>query len=76
MPLIPFKSKMPRRNDLLVICSWCNKIRTENGEWQEVKETIKSLGLFELDALPTISHGMCDSCYQMVWLKLEKSKTA
>jgi len=70
-----FKNNVPRTDDLLIVCSWCNKIETGNGKWQEVEEAVESLGLFELEILPKISHGMCDSCYQTVSLKLEKSKT-
>ncbi len=75
LPIL-FKNNAPRTDNLLIICSWCNKIETGNGKWQEVEEAVESLGLFELEILPMISHGMCDSCYQTVSLKLEELKTA
>jgi len=76
MPPILFKNNAPRTEKLLIICSWCNKIETGNGQWEEVEEAVKTLGLFELETLPMISHGMCGSCYQTVSLKLKKAKTA
>jgi len=76
MPPILFKNDAPLTDNLLIICSWCNKIKTGNGKWEEIEEAVKSLRLLELETLPKISHGMCDSCYQTVSLKLEKSKTA
>jgi len=59
MPPILFKNNAPRTEKLLIICSWCNKIETGNGQWEEVEEAVKTLGLFELETLPMISHGMC-----------------
>jgi len=76
MPPILFKNDAPPTDNLLIICSWCNKIETGDGKWEEVEEAVKSLGLFELETLPTISHGMCGICYRIVSLKLEKAKTA
>jgi Fe2+ or Zn2+ uptake regulation protein len=74
LPIL-FNNDAPRTDNLLTICSWCNKIETGNGKWQEVEEAVESLGLFELETLPLISHGMCDSCYQTILLKLEELKT-
>jgi hypothetical protein len=76
MPAIIFKNTTPPTDNLLIMCSWCNKIETGNGKWEEVEEAIESLGLFELETLPTISHGMCDSCYQTASLMLKDLTTA
>jgi len=76
MPPILFKNDAPPTDNLLIICSWCNKIETGNGIWEEIEEAVRSLRLFELETLPKVSHGMCESCYQTVSLELEKSKTA
>jgi hypothetical protein len=76
MPAIIFKNATPPTDNLLIMCSWCNKIETGNGKWEEVEEAIESLGLFELETLPTISHGMCDSCCQTASLMLKDLTTA
>ncbi len=74
LPIL-FKNNAQQIDDVLIVCSWCNKIEIGNGKWQEVEEAVESLGLFELETVPLISHGMCDSCYQKVLLKLEELKT-
>ena len=76
MPAIHFNNNKPQPDNLLIICSWCNKIETGNGKWQEIEEAVKTLGLLELETLPTISHGMCDSCYKTVSSMLEELKPA
>lgn len=51
---------------VVVTCSWCKKIRTDDGVWHEVEVAVPLLGLFELDEVPQLSHGMCEKCYEVV----------
>lgn len=60
------QKNIPRKNNLLIVCSWCNRIRTDKENWEEVEEAVRMLGLFELELLPQISHGMCDACYKAI----------
>jgi hypothetical protein len=55
-----------RSNEFLVMCSWCKQIRHPQGRWIEVEEAVEQLGLFSLDTLPTLSHGMCPDCHAKV----------
>lgn len=75
-PAILFNEDAARINNLLIMCSWCNKIETANGHWQEVEQAVETLNLFELEYLPTISHGMCNVCFEEISAKLEKLKAA
>lgn len=59
-------------DEVIIICSWCNKIRVDEGDWQEVEELLKSLGLFDLELLPQPSHGMCDDCYEVISEKFKR----
>lgn len=53
----------PRRSDELVaMCSWCNKVRVDESGWYEVEDAIAALKLFERDACPEITHTICPSC--------------
>lgn len=52
-----------RSADLLRVCSWCCRIFVE-GAWIEMEEAINRLQLLELPLLPTMTHGICDPCYQ------------
>ena len=72
---ILFKQNVPRTDNLVIICSWCNKIETRNGNWQEVEEAVETLRLFELETLPLTSHGMCGACFEKVTSELDKLKT-
>lgn len=50
-----------RRDELLIVCSWCKRVRLDRGDWAELASCA---GLFDGDpAPPRISHGMCPSCY-------------
>ena len=56
-----------RKSDqFLRICSWCKKIWVPTGQWEEIEEAVKSLDLFASDQLPQLTHGICDSCYELV----------
>ena len=64
----------PLTANLLIICSWCEKVDTGMENWQEVEEAVKILGLFETENLPQISHGICDVCHQAMLGKLNSMK--
>lgn len=59
-------------DEVIIICSWCNKIKVDEGDWQEIEEFQENLGLFDLEILPQPSHGMCDDCYKVVSEKFQK----
>ncbi|MEX0708657.1 MAG: PAS domain-containing protein [Woeseia sp.] len=51
----------PRTNDLITVCSWCEKVRVD-GNWVDVEDAIEALGLFQQAQLPALTHGMCQAC--------------
>jgi hypothetical protein len=51
----------PRGNDTLAMCGWCDRFEVE-GEWVEVEEAARRLGLFERSELPTLDHRICPDC--------------
>jgi hypothetical protein len=51
----------PRGNTLVVMCSWCKRIR-EEGRWLDLEEGVQELELLSRWPLPEISHGMCPGC--------------
>jgi hypothetical protein len=57
--------EVPRGDETLTMCGWCDRFEVE-GEWVEVEEAAKRLGLFNRPELPTISHGICPSCSEML----------
>jgi hypothetical protein len=68
----------PRRrrrqgDDLIIVCSWCGKIRSKQNRWIEADVTLNIFSLrgAENSELPTatappplLSHGMCELCFQ------------
>jgi hypothetical protein len=55
---------------LLPICSWCNRGKVF-GVWMEIDQVVSTLGLFEGEPLPRLTHGLCDDCLALVraeWL--------
>lgn len=66
-PAVRLMDREARRSpgEMLVMCSWCKRIRTPAG-WVEAEEAILRLGLFEADALPEITHGMCPQCFDQI----------
>jgi hypothetical protein len=60
-----------RADGLIVACSWCNKLRIGENCWQEAEDAIGALALFETDAIPALSHGMCEECYAAIMDKTE-----
>ena len=47
--------------DFLAMCAWCDRFLVD-GEWVEVEEAAKRLGLFRRKKLPTLDHGICPEC--------------
>jgi len=57
--------------EFLVVCSWCKRVKTENGHWVEVEEAAREMRLFDRPALPPISHGACCDCVQLLLGEME-----
>lgn len=65
-----------RREELLLMCSWCSKIQLPDDVWVEVEEAIEQLQLFAAPRLPKLTHGICETCYQQVLHDLGEQKRA
>ncbi len=62
-PLLSAES--PRDERTLTMCGWCDRFLVE-GRWVEVEEAAARLALFAREELPTISHGLCPDCGEML----------
>lgn len=57
-----FDPDAPRdESDFLPMCAWCDRFLVE-GEWVEVEEAARRLGLFRRTELPVLDHGICPQC--------------
>jgi len=62
-PLLdPAARRGPR---MLAMCGWCDRFEVE-GDWVEVEEAARSLELFDRPELPSLSHGICPECNQLL----------
>jgi hypothetical protein len=56
-PAVPAPPRAPR---VLVVCSWCRRVRTD--AWVDIEDAARSLRLFDDDNFPRVSHGVCERC--------------
>ncbi|MFN2377511.1 MAG: hypothetical protein ABR538_13310 [Candidatus Binatia bacterium] len=61
-----------RSDAMLRVCAWCNRIDTGAGQWMEVEDAIRHLRLFELAAMPQLTHGVCGECFRFMESKLDQ----
>lgn len=47
--------------DLVALCSWCKRVRCDDGAWREVEE-VMARGLMDRDRTIAISHAACPTC--------------
>lgn len=59
-----------RTEERLEMCSWCKKVRVD-GDWHEVEEAVARAQLFEAEALPQVTHGICQPCFHGMRAVLE-----
>jgi len=56
-------SKAIRSIELIPMCSWCKKIKMDS-EWEELEQAIKKYGLLTQKQVPSLTHTICEDCYQ------------
>ena len=61
-PVLLMSTGIDRTDEILLICSWCKKVKTDENKWVEVEEAIEQMGLFGASSFPKLSHGMCPAC--------------
>jgi hypothetical protein len=65
-PLDLLNASGARSEQFARICSWCKKINIPGRGWREVEEAIGPLDLFGNQAMPRMTHTICDSCSDFV----------
>lgn len=55
-----FDGSLPRGDDLVLMCSWCERFKADG--WHEVEQAAARLRLLEEEPPPLITHGVCDEC--------------
>ncbi len=63
-PVALLNVRVPRSEQLLCMCSWCNRIHVAQENWQEIEEAVEYFQLFEEKEVPRLTHGMCEACFK------------
>lgn len=66
------REKYARRKNVMIVCSWCNKVEINKNVWVELEIAITACGWLQMEKLPVLSHGMCAECYKKATDQLEK----
>ena len=61
--------------DLVKVCGWCKKLWIGDDRWEEAEIALDILGPFGKDAMPIVSHGMCQPCKVSFLKKLHDPST-
>jgi len=61
------KIEVKKLKGLLPLCSWCKKIRDDNGYWHQLESYIAS------QTKAVVTHGICPECAERVNKELEES---
>lgn len=74
-PSVPLLSRTaPRSSELLRMCAWCNQVNigTDADQWVEVETAMEQLRIFEHDAAPRVTHGICEPCLERMMETIEQ----
>ncbi|MDP1580195.1 MAG: hypothetical protein Q8M02_07945 [Candidatus Didemnitutus sp.] len=73
-PTVVLLEKGCARNDnLVIVCSWCQQVKVAATLWLPVEEAVAQLRLFEDEAMPRLSHGICVPCRDKMMAELESN---
>ena len=51
------RQELDRLATMVPVCSWCQRIRMDDGYWKRLEAYVQS------QHLGTVTHGICDDCY-------------
>lgn len=70
-PVPLLDSSLKRSAELVTICSMCKKIRIRPSTWVEIEKGVVHFNLFEADPIPGLTHGLCETCYDITMRELD-----
>lgn len=56
----------PRSSEFQRVCSWCERAALPDGRWVRIEEAVETLGLLQREALPQLTHGICERCAKRI----------
>lgn len=64
----------PRSEQMVRLCSWCERAHTADEQWVPIEEAVEILGVMQKEAMPEITHGICPRCAARVRRQLERDR--
>ena len=68
------ETQAARTDEMLLVCSWCKKVKVGEEHWLEIEDAVAELSLFEQETFPRISHGLCPKCFDNLMAELEEKE--
>lgn len=62
-----------RSEELVRICSWCEKAALPDGRWVPVEEAVETMGLMRHEHMPGLTHGICENCKVRMMRQIERT---
>ncbi len=67
--------KVKRSDKWMTSCAWCNRVKTDSGNWIALQESLRSMAPFLEREFPNLTHGICPPC-QDILLKRIRERSA
>lgn len=75
-PTVALLQEETKRNEnFVIVCSWCQRVKVADQTWVSVEEAVAQLHLFESEAQPRLSHGICTPCCDKMMARLNTPLT-
>ena len=62
-----------RSEELVSICSWCEKAALPDGRWVPVEDAVVAMGLMQRERMPGLTHGICERCKLRMMRQIERT---
>lgn len=74
-PRVPLldRQEQNRSQELVRICSWCEKAALPDGRWVPVEEAVEAMQLMQRERLPGLTHGICEHCKVRMLRQIERT---
>jgi hypothetical protein len=63
-------NQLEHSSEVVVICSWCKRIRVNNSRWVEIANAVEKKKLFGA-TLPSLTHDVCPDCFSAISRQIE-----
>ena len=66
-PVALLEPYLPRSEDFVTICAWCERVAVPAHGWLEIEAAIAVLPALAEPRPPQLTHGICEACAQVLY---------